>query len=93
MSTSRINKVKERSGWMAYMFSDIKEINDGAKTYSLVRPAADSVGEHIGYAKAVLTGESQVVNWANPTERNAFLEERQIVARVPPNPSGPILLG
>jgi hypothetical protein len=70
--------IRERSGWMAYMFSDIKAVERNANTYSLIRPGDG--GDAIEYARSVLRGESTVVNWVNPVERGRFLEERRRIA-------------
>ncbi len=81
MSSRRQNKVKERAGWMAYMFADIKGYERDAQAYSIVRPERESGSEQIAYARAVLHGESTLVNWADENERNSFLHERSRVAR------------
>lgn len=80
LSARRVNKTKERAGWMAYMFSDIKDADSQAVAYSIVRPARENPGEAIEYARSVLRGESELVNWADPQEKARFLAERQRVA-------------
>lgn len=80
LSNRKINKTKERAGWMAYMFADIHDTHHNFGAYSIVRPERDSGAEQIQYAKAVLEGESTLVNWANDNERNRFLEERRRIA-------------
>ena len=71
--------IRERSGWMAYMFSDIKSVEADAVTYSLVRPDGDG-SDAAEYAKQVLAGDSTIVNWLDERERGAFLEARKRVA-------------
>jgi hypothetical protein len=71
--------IRERSGWMAYMFSDIKAVEHGASAFSLVRPDGDG-SDAVDYARSVLGGESTIVNWADERERGAFLEARKRVA-------------
>jgi hypothetical protein len=72
--------IRDRAGWMAYMFSDIKHAEGGtAEAYSIVRHA-DEHSEAIDYARAMLGGESALVNWADTNERNRFLNERQRIA-------------
>jgi hypothetical protein len=80
LSSSHINKAKERAGWMAYMFEDIRSINPTAETYSLVRPEKDEGVEQIEYAKTILRGDSKIVNWSDTQERREFLEERVQIA-------------
>lgn len=80
LSQSKVNKTKERAGWMGYMFSDIREANPDCETYSLIRPEKSSGVNPIEYAKSVLSKESRVVNWTDEQERGAFLEERRRVA-------------
>jgi hypothetical protein len=80
LNSAHINKAKERAGWMGYMFEDIKHVNPTAATYSLVRPEIDTGAEQIEYAKTILRKESTVINWSDPNERGAFLQERKSVA-------------
>jgi hypothetical protein len=77
---TRPNKIRERAGFMGYMFSDIRAAEHDAVTYSLIRPSADNPADVIDYAKSVLGSESKIVNWLDEGERNAFLKERQEVA-------------
>jgi hypothetical protein len=70
--------VRERAGWMGYMFSDIKQANTGADTYSIVKPASD--GDAVEFATNVLGKESNVVNWLDKHERELFLADRVKVA-------------
>jgi hypothetical protein len=80
LNSSHINKAKERAGWMAYMFEDIKSIYKDAQTYSLVRPEKEGGIEQIEYAKTILRGDSTVVNWSDENERGKFLQERKQIA-------------
>jgi hypothetical protein len=77
--------LRERAGFMAYMFSDIRlAMHSGVEAYSIVRPAVQSdAGEAVEYAKTVLSGESKVINWADDNARRLFLEERRRVAEMP----------
>jgi hypothetical protein len=46
-----------------------------------VRPATDGeAGEAIEYAKKVLGGESNIVNWSDQGARSEFLNERRRIA-------------
>jgi hypothetical protein len=80
LSSSHINKAKERAGWMAYMFEDIKSVNKDAQTYSIVRPEKEGGVEQIEYAKTILRGDSTLVNWLDDNERRKFLQERKQIA-------------
>ena len=80
LSSSHINKAKERAGWMAYMFEDIKSVTPTAKTFSLVRPERESGADQIEYAKTILRGDSTIINWSDENERGIFLQERKQVA-------------
>lgn len=75
--------LKERAGFMAYMFADIRLANKSdvaVESYSIVRPKIGDDGEAIDYAREVLSGESQLIDWANKISRDQFLKERQTVA-------------
>ena len=72
--------VRERAGWMAYMYADIKQEDGSAETFSIFRPSQEGGGETVEYAKKVLGGESTLINWADSNERNRFLSERQLMA-------------
>ena len=80
LSSAHINKAKERAGWMAYMFEDIKSANADTKTFSLVRPERENGVEQIEYAKTILRGDSTLINWADENERGKFLQERKAIA-------------
>lgn len=84
MSMSKINKIKERAGWMAYMFSDIRDLDSDAQAFSLIRPSKDEGSDQIEYAKSVLAGESSIVNWADRGDRERFINERMAAAGVIP---------
>jgi hypothetical protein len=72
--------VRERAGWMAYMYADIKQEDETAETFSIFRPNSDDGGETVDYAKKMLGGESTLVNWGDDNERKRFLNDRQRVA-------------
>ena len=79
LGLARQKNVRERAGWMAYMFTDITSAEPSATTYSLVRSAAND-GEVVEFAQTVLRGSSEIINWNNPAQRIRFIEERQRVA-------------
>ena len=72
--------MRERAGWMAYMYTDIKQEDQNANTYSIFRPSQEDAGDTVEYAKKMLGGESTLVNWADDNERKRFLNERQRLA-------------
>lgn len=76
--------LKERAGFMAYMFADIRHENlrlgGNVESYSIVRPKTGDEGEAVEYAREVLGGESKLINWSDKIERNQFLSARQTVA-------------
>jgi hypothetical protein len=72
--------IRERAGWMAYMYADIRQEDQGAETYSIFRPNQEDAGETVEYARKMLRGESTLVNWADDNERKRFLTERQRLA-------------
>jgi len=76
--------IKERAGWMAYMFSDIRHKIPDARSYSIFRPSREEGGETIEYAKAMLGSESVLVNWSDDNERKTFVNERQRLAEALP---------
>jgi hypothetical protein len=76
----RAHKIKERAGYMAYMFSDIRSFEGNSEAFSIVRPEVKGGADQIQYAKGLLEGESRLVNWADDRERNGFLEQRRLVA-------------
>lgn len=72
--------IRERSGWMAYMFNDIRQKNPDTEAFSIIRPALDDGGEATEFAKAVLGGDSELIDWRDETQRKKFLNSRQLVA-------------
>jgi hypothetical protein len=76
---TRPKLIRERSGWMAYMFKDIKQESPDTETYSIIRPTEDD-NEGTDYARAVLEGDSKLIDWRDDTQRKRFLNERQVIA-------------
>jgi hypothetical protein len=50
------------------------------EAFSIIRPAPDDGGEATEYARAVLSGDSQLVDWRDDAQRKRFLNERQHIA-------------
>jgi hypothetical protein len=80
LSSRKRKTVQERAGWMAYMFSDIKDAHPGAVSYSIVRPARDDAAGSVSYARQMLDGASNIVDWANSAQRREFVQERTRIA-------------
>ena len=72
--------IRERSGWMAYMFNDIKLESPNTEAFSIIRLASDDGGEAAEYAKAILGGDSQLIDRRDDVQRKRFLNDRQRVA-------------
>jgi hypothetical protein len=71
--------IRERAGWMSYMYVDIKQAVN-AETYSIYRPAEENHSESVEYARKMLGGESNLINWSDDGERKRFLNDRQRIA-------------
>jgi hypothetical protein len=65
---------------MAYMFSDIKEANPTAASFSIVRPAREDSAGSVDYARNMLEGASNIINWGDIGQRQLFLQERTRIA-------------
>ena len=76
--TQRKKTVTERAGWTAYMFSDVHERDVNAEAYSIIRPSEGD--DSLGYARAMLSAESKMINWADEAERGRFLDSRRLLA-------------
>lgn len=81
-NAKRPKLLRERAGFMAYMFTDIRQaLGDTVDAYSLIRPSVESnTGEAVEFANSVLCGESRIINWADVNERYLFLQERRRIA-------------
>jgi len=72
--------LKERAGFVAYMFSDIRGTHRDLGAYSIIRPKVGDEGEAVEYARTVLQGESTLINWSDKSQQNQFLATRRTVA-------------
>lgn len=79
-NVKRAKLIRERSGWMAYMFKDIKQQNPNTETYSIIRPEHDGDGEATEFARAVLGGDSVMIDWRDDHQRKKFLNSLQRIA-------------
>jgi len=80
LGLSRQKPIRERAGWMAYMFSDIKESHPGTVSISIIRPEQGSGAEATRFARKVLSDTSEIVDWSDQSQRTAFLQERTRIA-------------
>jgi hypothetical protein len=73
--------LQERAGFMAYMYSDIRHLcSTNFEAYSIVRPKEGDENDAIEYARTVLSGESEIIDWGNKEMKNQFLRERRTIA-------------
>lgn len=80
LSLTKHKVIRERAGWMAYMFSDIKEVHPSAVPISIIRPERDSSLDAVRFARSVLGSTSEVIDWSNEDQKSAFLRERTRIA-------------
>lgn len=73
---------RDHAGWFAYVFNDIKAVRPNALGISIVRftDTDERDNEDVKSSLAILRKESEMVNWTNASERDAFLKERRRVA-------------
>jgi hypothetical protein len=62
------------------MYTDIKQEDRSAETFSIFRPNQEDAGEIVEYAKKVLGGESKLVNWANAPMRGVFIGSQRLIS-------------
>lgn len=72
--------IRERAGWMAYMFSDIGESHPDAVSISIIRPQKGEELDAARFARTVLSDTSEVIDWSDDRQRNAFIQERKRIA-------------
>jgi hypothetical protein len=76
--------LKERAGFMAYMFTDSRNAltsrKQGCAAYSIIGPRVGGDGEAVEFAREVLEGESEIVDWADKAQREKFFKERKQIA-------------
>lgn len=75
-------RIRDRAGWAAYMFSDIKEAQADFEAFAIVRAPEHLTGEALDYAAKMLASKSVIVNWQDASDRTQFVEERVRVADV-----------
>lgn len=81
--TAAPSSLERRAGFVAYMYKDIAGTSEDVKALSLVRGLKET-GRRAAIRNSIciLKNESEIVDWADPSEREGFLEERQRVAEV-----------
>ncbi len=80
VSMSKQKTVRERAGWMAFMFSDIKDFHPETQSISIIRPERGEPVEAVRFVRQVLSTTSEIVDWSNDDQRRRFLQERTRVA-------------
>ncbi len=80
LARPKAKHIRERAGWMAYMFEDIKAIEASAEAVSIIRPSDGDGGDAVEFAQTVLAKGSTIVNWADKAARDRFMESRRRVA-------------
>ena len=73
-------RIRDRAGWASYMFSDIKEVNIDCQSFAIVRLKESASNDALNYARSMLQGEAEIVNWSDDQSRGAFLAHRSRVA-------------
>ena len=81
LTSSKKKNSRDRAGWVASMFRDIKLAKDTAQTIGLVRVTEqDRENEYVKNGLSLLSAEASIVNWLETLERQEFLRQRQIIA-------------
>lgn len=70
-----------RSGYAAYMFSDIRRHARDAETIAIIQLDHELDDPRVREARAWLAAEARVVDWSDARARQDFIEERIAVAR------------
>jgi hypothetical protein len=72
---------RDHAGWSAYMFNDLRKADRTAECISIIKISDEDLqNEHVDNGLTVLKNESEIVNWAEPHQRERFLAERRKVA-------------
>lgn len=81
LTTSRQAWARDRSGLLAFMFSDIRAEHPNANAVSIIRVTAEGAkSDKIAYAMSLLESTSRLVNWLDTDARNTFIRERVAAA-------------
>jgi hypothetical protein len=79
--TTQKKRIRDRAGYFACMFRDIREAHQNVKPITIVKVEdQDRDDSDVRDALSFLNSEGEVVNWLNDGERKKFLLEREIVA-------------
>lgn len=78
LTVSRKKSAVDHSGFAAYMFNDIKQLDSSTECYSLVRVKEEDLElPEVNYAYNILKNESEVINWLDEDRRRDFVSELQ----------------
>jgi len=80
-TTTKKKTARDHAGWTAYAFSDVSASRP-SEPIAIVKVTEQDLAEaeDVRNGMRVLQNEARVVNWLEPTERQAFIEERKAVA-------------
>lgn len=80
-ATAQKNPVKHHAGYMAKMFDDIGQKNRTTERLAIIYASSDELRDKtVRYCLDVLKDSAAVVKWNVPSDRDAFLKERERVA-------------
>lgn len=77
-------RIRDHSGAVAYMYSDLRPITDDLRAISVVRLTDEArEDEDIQSSLWMLERESEVINWLQVGDRERFLRDRRLAAEGP----------
>jgi hypothetical protein len=80
-ASSQKKRARDKAGWSAYMFRDIREAHPGAVAMTIVRVKdEDQSNDDVHSGLLCLESEGQIINWSRDIERKSFLSQRQMIA-------------
>jgi hypothetical protein len=86
-STARKTTSRDHAAWAAKMFDDIQAKERRAETIAIIHATQEDLADDmVQYALTMLGDKVRQVNWADPNERQQFIEERVEVAHTPHRP-------
>ena len=81
-TTAQKKRPRDHAGLVAYMFSDIRRAKQNSESIALVKVRDSDLHNYdVDYGLALLKAEARVINWLRQEDREAFLQEREEVAR------------
>lgn len=82
LRTTQKRHAKDRAGWMAYAFNDVRQSSkrDCEIVPFVIADIPENRDDVTEYCLDTLKGIATIVNWDTPSERDRFLRERQTAA-------------